>query len=131
MTWQAVNRMHYSMVNEGGPAGILQRAGEERPGATVISDATSPLVSSLPTELHWLASTNNIAAVRRALSEWGVTMVVIPDQRSLPSYDQIPSVTLPAALITAATGEPPINRADAWVWTRVNHLPPRAIPSTQ
>ncbi len=130
MTWQAVNRMHYSMVNEGGPAGILQRAGVERPGATVISDATSPLVSSLPTELHWLASTNNIAAVRRALSEWGVTMVVIPDQRSLPSYDQIPSVTLPAALITAATGEPPIYRADAWVWTGVNHLPPRAIPST-
>jgi hypothetical protein len=130
MTWQAVNRMHYSMVNEGGPAGLLQRTGLERPGATVISDATSPLVSPLPTELHWLASTNNIAALRRALTEWGVTMVVIPDQPSLPSYDQIPSVTLPAALITAATGERPIYQADAWVWTGVGHLPPTTIPST-
>ena len=83
-----------------------------------------------PTELHWLASTNNIAAVRRALREWGVTMVVIPDQPSLPGYDQIPSVTLPAALITAATGKPPIHQADAWVWTGVNHLPPTPIPST-
>ena len=48
-------------------------------------------------------------------------MVVIPDQPDLPTYDQISSVTSAAALITAATGQPPVHQSDAWVWTGVGH----------
>jgi hypothetical protein len=67
---------------------------------------------------------NNIRAVRKALAQWGVTMVVIPDQPNLPIYERIDSVTAAAALITAATGRQPVHQANAWVWTDVEHSVP-------
>ena len=113
LVWQAVDKMHYSGVNAGGPGGELMRAGKERPGATVIANVTSNgLVRHI--------TTADVAAVRRALDQWGVTMVVIPDQAGLPSYDQITSVTAVAALMTAATGQRPIYQAHAWVWSGVD-----------
>jgi len=123
LTWQAVNRMHYSMVNGGLPVGLLVYTGKEHNGAGVIA-----WVSLLP-ELPEYANSDDLGFVRQALGEWGVTTVVIPDQPSLPVYDQIPSVTLAAALITAATGELPIHQADAWVWTGVDKAPHSALPS--
>jgi hypothetical protein len=57
------------------------------------------------------------------LDNWGVTMIVIPDQTDLPLYDQTPSVVTATALITAATGERPIHQADAWVWNAVRSAP--------
>jgi len=127
MAWQAVNRMRYSTVNEAGPAGLLERAGVERTGATVIATASSSLSDGSSDQV--LLSTDDIAAVRDALHKWGVTTVVIPDQPNLASYDQIPSVTLVAALMTAATGERPIHQADAWVWTGVDRTLPTSLPT--
>jgi hypothetical protein len=49
-----------------------------------------------------------------------VTTVVLPDQKELPPFDQVPSVTTVATLITAAIGRPPIWQSNAWVWTTVN-----------
>ena len=99
MTWQAVNRMHYSMVNEGGPAGLLQRAGR---GATRSHRHLRCNFSPGLLPPHRVALVGVHQQHRRRptgpQAEWGVTMVVIPDQPSLPGYDQIPSVTLPAAL---------------------------------
>ena len=112
-TWQAVDGMHYTMVGEGPPAGLVERAGQERAGATVIAAvSTSANGRRSP-------KPGDVQAVRMALEDWGVTTVVIPDQSGLPAYDQIPSVTYAAALITAATGELPIHQASAWVWTGV------------
>lgn len=123
MTWQSVGGMHFAMVGMGGPSGIVQRAGRERRGDVVIDDAsagTGPPGSVEP---------GDVQAVRRALDEWGVTMVVVPDQRSLPTYDRISSVTFAAALITAATGERPVHQADAWVWSRAGPMHPVALPT--
>ena len=127
MAWQAVDRMRYSTVNEAGPAGLLERAGEERVGATVIANASSSFADESGTQM--LISTDDIAAVRDALRKWGVTTAVIPDQPNLASYDQIPSVTLVAALMTAVTGERPIHQADAWVWTGVDRTHPASLPT--
>ncbi len=115
MTWQALDRMNFSMVGEGGPGGILVEAGKELPGATVIASASAPAGDVVP------LTAGDASSVSQALRDWHVTMVVIPDQRALPAYDQIPSVTYAAALITAATGRPPIHQADAWVWAGVEH----------
>jgi hypothetical protein len=123
LTWQAVNRMRYSMVNGGLPVGLLTYTGKEHNGAGVIQ-----WVSLLP-ELPEYANSGDLAYVRQALGEWGVTTVVIPDQPNLPPYDQIPSVTVAAALITAATGELPVHQADAWVWTDVDKASERTLPS--
>ncbi len=123
MTWQAVNGMNYSMVGGGGPGGIPPRAGKERVGQTYIGhfsiskgrqDAT-PLV---------------VTAVRQALDDWGVTMVVLPDPDHLPVYEQVHRVRDIVVLMTAATGRPPVRQAGAWVWTGVDRAgPPVQAPA--
>ena len=114
--WQAVDRMSYSMVNVGGPAGFVVRAGRERAGAAVIARTSRGITAEN------LQPGGNLA-VRSALDDWGVTMIVIPDQVDLPRYDQTPSVLSAAALMTAATGEDPIYDQDAWVWATVRSAP--------
>jgi hypothetical protein len=120
MTWQAVDRMHYAMVGGGGPGVVLAQTSKEREGQSVIGAAsfsfTAPMLKA-----------GDVQAVRRALDGWGVTMVVLPDQPDLPAYDQIPSVTFAAALVTAATGQRPIHQADAWVWSGVGKAPPPVL----
>ncbi len=115
MTWQAVDHMRFSMVGEGGPGGILLQAGKETDAATVLAALSAP--NAVPPTLTAGAVTH----VRQALDAWGVTMVVIPDQTDLPTYDQISSVTVAAALITAATGQRPIHQSRAWVWSNIGH----------
>ena len=123
--------MHFSMVGEGGPAGILQRVVKEQSGAAIISDVSVPAGApetngALETiGVEKTIKPDYILEVRQALEEWGVTMVVIPDQRDLPGYDQLPSVTFAAALLSASTGQRPLHQADAWVWTDVDHAPHR------
>jgi hypothetical protein len=115
MTWQALDKMDFSMVGEGGPGGMLVETGTELKGAQVIAKVSSqtPRARTL--------SADGVAQVRQALHDWRVTMVVLPDQPGLPAYDQIHSVTLAAALITAATGRLPVLQANAWVWAGVEH----------
>jgi hypothetical protein len=127
VAWQAVNGMHYSMVGEAGPGGVLARAKKKvRHGQSVIANGSSAIWP----DLEALKTTDSVAAVRQALDTWGVTTVVVPDQRDLPKYDQTLSVTFAAALITAATGKAPIHQADAWVWTGVDKAPPPVLLTT-
>lgn len=83
MTWQAVDRMPFSMVGIGGPGDYGSRAGEERDGEAVIT-AISNLANVQ------LAQPGSILVVRQALEDWGVTLVVMPDQGHLPAYDRLP-----------------------------------------
>ncbi len=136
MTWQAVSGMHFSMVGTSGPAGILQRVVKEQAGAAILSDVSEPAGapeanSALETiQGHHTIQPEYILELRQALEEWGVTMVVLPDQPDLPAYDQMPSVTFAGALVSAATGQPPRHQADAWVWTGVAHAPPPVVSSS-
>ena len=109
MAWQAVGGMHYSMVGGGGPDGAIERAGIERPGQQVIGDISFAFAN------HPLTP-RAILSVRRALRQWGVDKVVIPDEPHRPAYDQIQSVTKAAAVFTLATGMAPTWQAHAWVW---------------
>ena len=120
LTWQAVDGMHYSMVGGGGPGGVVQRAGGERQGQAVIANASVDFKGQTITPA-------DIVSVRRALDDWGATMVVIPDQNDLPPYDRISSVVSAAALVTAATGALPVHQAQAWVWSGVDHAGPSAV----
>jgi hypothetical protein len=115
LAWQPSADFQFNLVGGAGPGDVAQRMGREEPGEAVLARAR---VLSQPA-----ASTRNLAAVRRALVDWGVTLVVIPDQPGLPPYDQSGSVTSSAALITAATGEAPLHQADAWVWYSVDKGP--------
>ncbi|MGA3149295.1 MAG: DUF2079 domain-containing protein [Acidimicrobiales bacterium] len=136
MTWQAMSGMHFSMVGSSGPAGILQRVVKEQAGAAILSDVSEPVGapeanSAIETiQVHHTIKPDYIPELRQALDEWGVTMVVIPDQRDLPLYDQMPSVTFAAALVSASTGQRPLHQANAWVWTGVEHAPPPVISSS-
>ncbi len=123
--WQAVEGMSYSMVNIGGPAGFVARAGDEQAGAAVLATATQPSqVGSLEPK--------DILSIRKALDGWGVTMVVIPDQPDLPAYDQTPSVVTATALMTAALGEVPTHQAGAWVWRSIRSAhPPANVPGSR
>lgn len=124
MTWQAVDGMGYSMVGEGGPGGILIQAGNELPGATVIAQLSNPKFPAGP------LTTAQVSEVRRALHQWKVTTIVVPDQPGLPAYDQVKSVTAASALITAATGKLPVHQARAWVWRDLGGPYSSSIPST-
>ncbi len=124
MTWQALNTFHYSMVGVGGPGGAPVRAGGEQLGLTTIDDVSFSFTAVT-------LGPQEVRAVRHALDAWGVTMVVIPDQPDLPVYDRIPSVTVGAALISAATGRTPIHQADAWVWGDVERAGPSVAPSAE
>ncbi len=123
MTWAALSGQRFSMVGGGGlDAGVKHRAGENQ-GQNVITQVTFAY-GSRPN-----VSRSDIEAVHRALSEWMVTTVVLPDQSDLPAYDRVASVTAMTALISAATGETPVRTADAWVWNDVNRYAPRSFPS--
>jgi hypothetical protein len=122
MTWQIAEGIHFSMVNEGGPGGAL-KAGRDREAASILGSLSIP--GSSPLTL----TAGDVAAVRESLVNWGVTMVVIPDQPNLPVYDQIQSVTAAATLITAATGKTPIHQAQAWVWKNVDQSFPSTLPT--
>jgi hypothetical protein len=123
MTWQALSGQRFSMVGPGGlGTGVQHLSGENR-GQDVITQVTFAY-GSTPN-----LTRSDFAAVQRALSEWGVTTVVLPDQPKLPPYDQVASLPKMAALISAATGVRPVLVARAWVWDDVNGRAPSSYPS--
>ncbi len=124
MTWQAVDKMSYSMAGQGGPAGTIGRAGVERPGQAAITNATfffSP---------DQVITGTGAAAAADAIRRWGVTEVVLPDQPELPDYDRVRSTTHAAVLVTAATGVLPVYQEHAWVWRGVAKRRQWTVPST-
>jgi hypothetical protein len=124
MAWQAIDGMHFAMAGGGGPEGIPSRAGKERPGFIVISDATlsfGPLPAATPT---------SVQAVRQAVDGWGVTMVVIPNDPDRPRYEHGANLSYALGMFTAALGEKPRYEADAWVWSNVPASPAPASVDT-
>ena len=124
MTWQALSGQRFSMVGSGGLGAGTVRNRVENEGQNVISQVTfaygaPPVVTS-----------NDFAAVHRALLGWKVTTVVLPDQPELPQYDQVASVQAMAALITGATGVTPTHTANAFVWNGVDLATPSSFPNT-
>ncbi len=111
--WQAVNRMQWAQAGGGGPTGQPRRAGRARGGFEVLSQASLALgPAPEPTAAH-------VAAVRRALADWEVTIIVVPDQDGLPPYERGRSTAYALGLLTAAVGRPPHFSHDSWVWTSV------------
>jgi hypothetical protein len=114
MSWQAVNRMHYSQAGGGGPQGQADRAGSAAPGFTVLSNLSFGIGIPLPQ-----GSAKEYAAVRHALKVWGVTTVVIANNPTAPPLQQGHDPTYAAAFMTGALGRLPMVQAGAWVWNHV------------
>jgi hypothetical protein len=123
MTWQAVDRMSFAMIGGGGPDSVLSRAGKEVDGQRYLSDVS---VAGGPQDIV----PGEVAAVRSGLDGWGVTGVVLPNPADLPSYEQLYLVRTIVVLMTAATGQLPEYRADAWVWSGVDAAPPAVNPGS-
>jgi hypothetical protein len=113
MTWQTQAGLTFSMVGGGGPGITPSRAGPEAPGFTVLAHASVPLgPEPQPTSA-------NLEAIRGALTGWGVTTIVVPDQPRLPTYDRGRPVPYAVGLFTAALGRAPVHQGSAWVWHSV------------
>jgi hypothetical protein len=120
--WQAIDRMSFAMVGGSGPQALPQRDGREEAGEEVISDATFSLTGPPP------PTAANVDAVRSALSEWGVTKIVMPDPTALPRYEVGLNPGAALGLFTVATGRAPTYEAGAWVWNDIGSLAsPRTI----
>jgi len=125
LMWQAVDNMHFSIAEGGGPQTTFAQEPEEIQGVDVLGN------TSISYGIAYPITPSGVLAVRRDLDDWKVTTVVIPDEPGLPVYDQIPSVTVAAALVTAATGKLPVHQSDAWVWAGVNLSSPPVANSTE
>lgn len=114
MSWQAVNRMHYSQAGGGGPQGQAFRAGSAAPGFTVLTNLGFGIGVPTPT-----GTNTEFAAVRHALKVWQVTTVVIATNTAAPQLQQGHDPTYAAAFMTGALGRLPRVQAGAWVWDDV------------
>ena len=114
MSWQAVNRMHYSQAGGGGPQGVESRAGPAASGFKVLSRLGFAVGVPSPA-----GTPAQYAAVRHALAEWRVTTVVIATNPAAPSIQQGHDPTYAAAFMTGALGRLPRVQAGAWVWDNV------------
>jgi hypothetical protein len=125
MTWQAVDGMRFSIVGVGGPAGAIARLPIGiRAGALVIANVAYPYPAPIQ------ITSASIESVRQALTAWGVTKVVVPNDPQLPPYEQIVSTTEANALIAATTGRAPSYERTAWVWNRVSRPVGALTPTT-
>ena len=109
MAWQATAGFPYAMVGGGGPGGVLERTGAERPGAEAVARASFSFTGQR-------LRPGDVAATRRALVAWGVDDAVLPAQPGLPAYDQVTSVPYTVAFLTAVTGRAPLQQSGSWVW---------------
>jgi hypothetical protein len=114
MSWQAVNRMHYSQAGGGGPQGQAFRAGSAAPGFIILTNLAFGIGVPQPT-----GTPRQFAAVRHALEVWHVTDVVIATNPGAPPLQQGRDPTYAAAFMTGALGRLPTLQAGAWVWNDV------------
>jgi len=114
MSWQAVNRMHYSQAGGGGPQGQASRAGSAEAGFRVLTNLGFGFDTG-----QTAGTPAQFAAVRHALEVWRVTTVVVATDPSAPLLDQGRDPTYYAAFMTGALGRLPTVQAGAWVWNDV------------
>ena len=112
MAWQAVLGMPFSLAGGGGPQGVARRAGTAAPGFVVLSDL---VLGGQPPA----GTPAQLAAVRHAMSVWGVNTVVIAPDPALPVLQLGRDPVYAAAFMTAALGRQPTLEAGAWVWNNV------------
>jgi hypothetical protein len=113
--WQAIGGMHYQMAGGGGPAGTVARAGANMLGFNVLRKASVPLG---PAPLPTMA---NLEAVREAMRDWGVTMVVVPADAQLAEFQIGRGSSYGVAFFTGVLGSRPTYQNHAWVWSDVSH----------
>jgi hypothetical protein len=114
LAWQAVDSLHFAMAMGVGPESILQRAGKERAGQSVINAAAFSFDG--PPK----ATAANIDAVRQALTGWGVTTVAVADPKTLvPPFGQFDNTAWTIALFTIVLHRLPQFSGDTWVWRDV------------
>ena len=116
--WQALARMRYRMAGGGGPTGTPARAGSEEAGFIVLRAASVP--SLAPPD----PTAGNLAAVRRALGAWHVTLTVVPDDTGLPVWARARGTAYGVAFFTAVFGTPPHRAVGAWTWSDPAGAPP-------
>jgi hypothetical protein len=116
--WQAIDGMRYQMAGSGGPAGTATRAGANQAAFLVLRSASVTLLPA-PT-----LSLGSLEAVRQAMRDWGVTMVVVPDDAGLPAYLTARGTPYGVAFFTAVLGSAPARQDGAWVWVDPAHAPP-------
>ncbi len=120
LVWQSLDRMDFSLATGTGPGSVPSRAGREQAAQDLLTQASSILVP-LPK-----VSTSDVGALRRALAEWGVTVVAVPNPALLvPKYDRSSGTAWALGLFTLAIGRQPIFEGDTWVWTGVGSLGPQ------
>ena len=120
--WQAIGGMRYRMAGGGGPSGTVARAGADAVGFAVLRAASVPLLAA-PT-----LSAVNLEAVREAMTNWGVTMVVVPADAGLAPFQVARGTGYGVAFFTAVLGSAPVYQNRAWVWSDVARRPaPTAV----
>jgi hypothetical protein len=110
LPWQAIGGLHVALAGGGGPAGTAARAGASRPGFTVLHQASVPL-GPAP-----VLTAANVQAVRTALRRWGVTMVVVPDDTGLATFQQGRGAKYGTSFFTQVLGWAPVRQNGASVW---------------
>ncbi|MGO8870308.1 MAG: hypothetical protein ACLQPH_02705 [Acidimicrobiales bacterium] len=109
LTWQSENHLSFSIAGGDGPGSDPLLAGNHRLAQEMLSGVSASFSPEPVTPA-------GVAAVRRALVDWGVTLVVLPDGTGLAPYDRPFRPAAAAGLITAALAEVPRREAQAWVW---------------
>jgi dolichyl-phosphate beta-glucosyltransferase len=122
MSWQAVNRMHYSQAGGGGPQGQDFHAGSAASGFRILSRLGFGIGVAPPA-----GTPAEYAAVRHAIAVWGVNTVVIATNLSAPQLQQGHDPTYAATFMTAALGRLPVFEQGAWVWYDVDVGAHRAL----
>lgn len=124
LAWQASDHLTYAVAGGDGPRSALRRAGRARRGEAVFADLTF----STPARRDLSATSE--AALATAIRFWVVTLIVIPDPRTLPVYDTGANTAAAAALVAGTLGRAPRFEDDAWVWRVPRHFISRGTSGT-
>ena len=126
MTWQAVGAQRWSLVGGWGitptppthPSARQQAVARATFDLINLSDGFFPLATG---------RTDESARLRLAMLDWGVTTVVVPDERTWPASLRGRSVPVAVGTFTAALGVAPLHQSGAWVWNVPRRPPPPMV----
>lgn len=120
--WQAISGLPYQMAGGGGPAGTIARAGSDKAAFAILRQAS--VVGLAPPSLDHA----NLSSVRNAFHDWRVTLVVVPGDTGLPSFQTGRGTAYGVAFFTAVIGSAPVWQDGAWVWTEVGRVTTSPAP---